>query len=282
MSRVRTPVLAALLFACGCNPGFKPYSLIRDLSVLAVKADPPELGPRQSAHLQAVVVDPQGRTLGREWDYCVVPASVSLDADQACAVPPVDGGTPGWVTPIGTGDDATVTMPALPPQALGLPDETDGLYLPVRLIVTTGDRALTTIYPLRFALIPPPNHNPRIADVLRLPDPVSGDEGGPLADGTPVHAGAQVALRGTFADGSAETYLVFDTQTKMPTMRTEVLRASWFATHGSFSQEHTGTDQPDTVLQVDADAPVGPLDVWLVLRDDRGGTDFLHRALVVE
>jgi hypothetical protein len=96
-----------------------------------------------------------------------------------------------------------------------------------------------------------------------------------------VHPRGKVTLRAIFASGSAETYQVaLPGQTRTVI---ELLNASWYATAGSWSEQVTGEAKPDTVWTADIHLPpVGSLiDVWVVGRDERGGTDFLHRVLVL-
>ena len=76
--------------------------------------------------------------------------------------------------------------------------------------------------------------------------------------------------------GGAEPYGYFDPLTRSVRDRHESMRVSWVATAGSFKYDHTGrtgserdklaTDDPWT-----APGSAGPVDVWVVLRDSRGG-----------
>jgi hypothetical protein len=61
------------------------------------------------------------------------------------------------------------------------------------------------------------------------------------------------------------------------------LNATWYATAGSWSELITGEAKPDTVWTVDIHVPPpgSVIDVWVVGRDERGGSDFLHRAFVL-
>jgi hypothetical protein len=61
------------------------------------------------------------------------------------------------------------------------------------------------------------------------------------------------------------------------------LRVSWFATSGSFSESVTGEAKPDTVWHLDTHlpAPGATIDVYIVGREERGGTDFAHRAFIL-
>ncbi len=61
-------------------------------------------------------------------------------------------------------------------------------------------------------------------------------------------------------------------------MQRESLRVSWFATGGAFAHDVTGRAQTDTETFTQnvwtAPESPGPVYLWAVLRDDRGGVDF--------
>jgi hypothetical protein len=73
----------------------------------------------------------------------------------------------------------------------------------------------------------------------------------------------------------AERYVVFDTQSGGLVDQREGIAVSWFATGGAFDSDATG--RAGTDFQVTSDngwqtpAASGPVTVWVVLRDDRGG-----------
>jgi len=50
--------VAALLLAAGCGESFKPESVVTDLRVLGIRAEPAELRPGEATALSALVVDP--------------------------------------------------------------------------------------------------------------------------------------------------------------------------------------------------------------------------------
>jgi len=79
--------------------------------------------------------------------------------------------------------------------------------------------------------------------------------------------------------GGSEPFAYLDPETHVLVDRREAIRVSWFATAGSFSSDHTGRGQ-DEFTQPSSDntwtAPkeAGPVFMWVVLRDDRGGADW--------
>jgi len=189
------------------------------------------------------------------------------------------------------------------------PDSTGGYYLPIR--VETSDardsiafqrilcqpsgvvESVFTAYSANYV----PNENP-VARSLTL---LAGDAGTTLiAPDSPgvqpsvtVRAGTSVSLRVAWpscptqpaACGGAETYLLIDTATKELTTARESMVTSWYATAGTFALDRVGrsTDDPSTTVDNAWTAPTtaGPLHLWVVLRDARGGTGWASYTVTV-
>ena len=69
--------------------------------------------------------------------------------------------------------------------------------------------------------------------------------------------------------------------------RHETMRVSWSATAGTFGEDHTGrTESQFAKTSTDntwtAPDVAGRVVLWVVLRDDRGGTDFRSYELLVK
>jgi len=66
----------------------------------------------------------------------------------------------------------------------------------------------------------------------------------------------------------------------------EGIHVSWFATGGSFDLDRTGTDGSDTDTNStngwQPPSQSGPLHMWVVLHDDRGGVGWAGYALNVQ
>jgi hypothetical protein len=81
-------------------------------------------------------------------------------------------------------------------------------------------------------------------------------------------------------------YMVFDgdPRTTPPRSVTETVRISWYTTAGEFDTDVTGPAKPDTTLKLDKHqpAPGTTIDLWVVARDDRGGSDVMHRTLLFQ
>ncbi|MEY4578837.1 MAG: hypothetical protein RL701_3540 [Pseudomonadota bacterium] len=84
----------------------------------------------------------------------------------------------------------------------------------------------------------------------------------------------------------AEPYVQFDPLARRIAERREAMRISWFATGGEFESERTGqaeSEQPETSSVNLWTAPFDGRDIWLwvVIRDDRGGTSWSSYRLRV-
>jgi hypothetical protein len=116
------------------------------------------------------------------------------------------------------------------------------------------------------------NLNPAAAEILRAgPDPSSCEGGAPVA-GLPFPAGETVlcALAGA---GSVGRYPSCDSGEPVDVQ--EGLEWQWYVTGGEFP-EFDGIGNA-TGTTVDYVRPPGGFRVWAILRDDRGGTDWVRR-----
>ena len=290
---MRAHIFAALLL-CGCTNTFDPASLVEKLRVLAVKAEPPEIPFGATSTLTATTTNPGGATPTVTWDACLLPPSPGTGetVNSDCASLPE--GDP-MLVPFGNGDSVTATMPMLDASQIGLPDQTNGVYLPVRLKVEADGNTLDAFYSLRIYLgfllpgTPPANQNPTLTGIFTVPVADAGTaEESPLDAMTPapVHENYQLHLRALVTDDSQETYQVYDGNpaTTPPRTVTETVKISWFTTAGRFTNEVTGVDKPDTTLILDQHLPASGsvIDLWAVARDERGGSDVIHRTLLFE
>jgi hypothetical protein len=264
-------VTGCLAAGLGCqNFNDPPVTFVVGLRVLGVKAEPPEVPVGGNTMLNTLAVDTTGAAIAAAWSECLVPPLAGTAVNPACV-----GADASVRQPIGQGLMLTVTMPPVAAGALGSPDQTGGVYLPLVAEVSAETSALTTVYRLRLAGAAPANANPTIATVFQL------DASGAMVPldpsaATPVPSGGSVSLGVTFTPGSAQTYTAAD-----GTATVETLTTSWFCTAGDLSVEKTADTQPLTVLNLNQrlPAPGSQIDLWAVARDERGGTDFTHRTL---
>lgn len=84
----------------------------------------------------------------------------------------------------------------------------------------------------------------------------------------------------------AEAYVSYDLATRTVIDRRESMRVSWFATAGSFSDDRTGRDESDMGWTSDdtwtPPSTPGPVHLWVVLRDSRGGVDWQSYDVMVQ
>jgi hypothetical protein len=266
-------MLGALIALGGCQSfPDPPVSFVAGLRVLGIKAEPPEAAPGGTATLSALAVDTSGATPDVVWGACLATpkpgTAVNPDCIAAGAV----------LQPMGQGLSITATMPEVGAESLGGPDVTGGVYLPVVGDVRDPSGAVAAVYRWRLAGSAPANANPVLASVDRL-DPGGARVALDPASPTPVAAGEALSLGVTFAPGSAQDYTRIDGAAV-----TEILTTSWFCTAGTLSFEKTSAQQPQTVLKLDQRLPPGgsAIDLWAVARDERGGTDFAHRVLLLQ
>jgi hypothetical protein len=264
----------AALSGCQSFPD-PPVTFVAGLRVLGIKAEPPEVAAGASATVDTLAVDTSGATPGAAWSACMQPPLPGQTVNPDC----VAVASAPYLQPIGNGLTISVTMPEVTATALGAPDATGGVYLPLVADVSVPSSAVTAVYRLRLLTDAPANANPTIATVDLL-DAANGaltplDPTAP----TPVVAGSALSLGVTLAPGSAQTYVAAD-----GTSRTETVTTSWFCTAGDFSVEKTSDTQPLTILHLDQRLPAAgtPIDLWAVARDERGGTDFAHRILQLQ
>lgn len=280
----------ALFLACaalGCSDNFEPQYYVKDLRVIAVTADPPDIPPGATSTLTTTWANPGGPAPTFEWAVCGEPPSpTSGDINPDCAAN--DMGAP--LTPLpGNGPTVTVTMPTLTIPQLGLPDPSGGFYLPVRALITAGGQNLVSFYRVRYffgADSPnPPNHNPALAGVFTIPEADAGaaEQTALGPDDSPVvHAGEKLHLRAVLTDDSAETYVNPLHGTTDPV--TEIVTMTWYTTAGSLEHNVTGQATPDTTLTFDKRLPPSgsPVTIWIVAQDERGGTNVTQRQLTFE
>jgi hypothetical protein len=211
------------------------------------------------------------------------------------------------------GPDVPPAMMGMPPGRPTDPDPTGGYYQPVRLILPTNQTPLLGAEESRilcgvsgasgataaqFSMEYKPNTNPVLEGLGVVPKagsgsvtPLSPDD--VTSPGFSVAAGARIVLQaswppcpGPSMQGcGAETYAYYDPATQMLTMQQEVLTVSWFATAGSYDGDTSTIPSGDDATTVDngwtAPDTAGPVLLWLVLRDDRGGAAWQRYRLDV-
>ena len=261
---MRAPALVAVTLACtaaGCSKSdLSDAAFVDGLRLLGAQAEPPEAAPGEMVTLRAWVVDPHGGSIAVTWSACLLPGNGV--ANPACT----DGSGDSLVA-LGSGETLTVVVPPVERAALGPPDVTDGVYVPIVVHVSGSKEALDAVYRLRLAGTQARNHNPTLALIDGLPD-----------DPEPTHQGQQWTLIARYGGQSVEHYRVASTGSDVD----ETLTTQWFASGGTFPNQPVGGTAVQT-LSIDRALPPtgGTIDLWVVGHDERGGTAMLHHTLIM-
>ena len=94
-----------------------------------------------------------------------------------------------------------------------------------------------------------------------------------------------MSFEASWSADTVETFPVYNIQSASLSPQREAMRVSWFATAGELEHDVSGRAADDLALTADNDwtapATAGPVHLWLVLRDSRGGVDFAEFLLDV-
>ncbi|MCA9666809.1 MAG: hypothetical protein KC503_14515 [Myxococcales bacterium] len=276
-------VLGALLVAGACTPDFEDPWLVKDLRILAIAADPPEvlvpIGPLPAqapkVNVRTLVVDPRKaadatvrwwvRACSADEDNCddaayaediVAPKTTRLDAIQFEVVASLELITKSLENDIFRGFGG---VPVLVELHIDDPDGPEVIGLK-RLV---------------YGVIDPPqkvgNKNP-VLDVIKADD-------APIAAKVEAKAGDKVVFLPEPVDTSKEKYVV-RTFTGGERTLDEYLSYFFFVTSGALSHERTGGKPnqfvenkkvEDITSEWTAPEEPGSGTLWVVVRDDRGG-----------
>jgi hypothetical protein len=308
--RTRACLITALL-AGACRPEVgAPASLIAGPRIIAVRQEPPEVAPGDAVMAELLAVEPGGRASpdAVSWDLCVAPKPPAENnvVSRACA----DG--PG-LQPAGMGVLVALTVPVTacalhgpdtPPTRPGEPplrprdaDVTGGYYQPFSVRwPAPGEQAFSLErihcnlpgvsvdvaqdFGKRYVM----NRNPAIAGLRG-----DGTTLAPVADATPalvVAAGHRVSLELSWPSEARERFPVFDVSQRQIVDHLEELVASWFVTGGTIELDRTGRGEAESETTVTnswtAPDTAGPVHLWVVLRDNRGGNGVAQYLLIVQ
>jgi hypothetical protein len=300
-------LLLVLLASSACGFSFDSPSLVKDLRVLSIQVDPPELTPESTGPLsvRALVVDPQGgQTVTWSYALCLVAPSAGTGSAARCpdGSPALVGGT----TPL----DQIGFFAPLSPAIAAILSSKQALAPQVKLELTVGDAPLYAEKALTLTPEPvagqAPNQNPVVSQLI--------------FDGMPWLASAPLALKfgqcsderketitnadrskstfcthlllPTFDDAQQQLYSALSATTGQVTLQQEKLRVAWFADQGvlnhATTQQAGATNNPTasgdlTNVWRETDGLSGALvTFWFVVRDGRGGESWEIRQLQFE
>lgn len=273
--RARVALVAlVVLVACiaACAEELTPQSLVYDMRVLAVRAEPAAVAPGDTVHLDALVVDPFGneRPIARLWAACLNPPAAS---PARC----LEGGAP-----IVLGDQPSADF-EIPEDALaGRESGMLGVLLFVCAGGTisfaeagaacSGEGAAQIAAVKRVPILAAPdNANPEIAEVQLDGVPFIGS----LAELSSCASDCSPHVLGVVAtEGSAQPYTLDGAPTA------EELVSSFSATSGQMEVPF-GFGAATEVEWTPPDA-TGLVLFWFALRDDRGGVTWTERQALVQ
>jgi hypothetical protein len=269
-------VLPSSLLA-GCAEDFVPGSVVEDLRVLALPADPPELGLGETVTVRAVTAAPGGAPPASvSWSFCPLtlgPQAAYRCIDPRCELPLVPAAD-GSVTadPVAAALACAAALGGVPGGggAPGTVPET--VEAVVRYLADDG-AGLTREAVQRVTVWtagPPParNANPVITGVeigglpaTPCPDPATCPASGRLP------AGGKLALAVDVDPASLEAYVDGAGRTL-----TESVVVSFFTTAGRFTGERGQAPRAETELEATKlAAGTAEALLWVVARDLRGG-----------
>lgn len=304
--RAHLCVLAVFVTAC-TNAQFSPETLVKDLRVLSISAEPPEVAPGEFAKLSVLKSDPAaaGAVTTVIWVGCEPdPQDLGRSACNDASIllrPTQITDYPEGLQLLGFGITAQYhsmnqVFDVLPADssirrsgsvgqvlALVIGEEVDPLATGDKLreyfarierketpVVVALTRVLVSEKPAAER-----NKNPGIVDLL-----VNGAKH-PKNGRLPVKAGSRSKFTVAVPDDVRQTYL--EEQPTGAVMKTETVVGAWYSSNGRFSRERfdvTSTDATVFIAPGSADFPEDPVPdrrsglIWLVVRDNRGGQAF--------
>lgn len=304
----------SLFFVClafaGCEDmGFEEFGEVTKLRVLAIRVDPPEIGPGETAVIDALVVNPGGEEIAYLWEVCAF--TDGPDAYYRCAEQ--DG------QPLGAplGNTASVALPYDTVEAVlgdideicdelaeidlgdfaGLPSCDRGFPVTIRLTVMVGDGQGESVEVATSGLLllneeeaalGTSNNRPLLDGVL-LDNRTSAGAPIPIVLDEENSAELQALVE---PDSAAERY-ENTTDDGNTTEERERLQLTWFSTIGTiertwtyYSEESVTTAElQSNLLDLTTGVTEGVVGdagvLYLVLRDTRGGLDFLQQEFVI-
>lgn len=293
------PALLSCLALLACSDDvveFTPASYIERMRILGVRADPPEIAPGEETELTALVADPYaagGRALTYVWLTCDPDATAPLGSactrqGTAGSLDDIIENPPPGLNFIPIRHKITYTAPvnALDALAHDTLERERGVTATIMLVVIEGDfREIQNPDAIRQIAIKRVRIADRVADRNRNPSVGTLTiDGAPTIEGqrAPAKFGAGVELIATASEGSAETF-----RRRLPDGSflddQEQSLFSWFTTSGSYDSESsfgTRTESGKPLkLFLPAAGPDAVLEVFVVLRDARGGIDWARRRL---
>jgi hypothetical protein len=299
-AKIWSLALASLtpLVVAGCAGDFDPAARVTDLRVLAVRADSPYAAALQTVHLEALAVDPAGRTVTWAWGLCINPASSSATSclqsvDHASIVVEENKTTfdftlPGDViTSLPIDGAARASAGAIVVACPGELTLQTGA-VPLRCVDRATGRALATheyVVGVKrvFARAVDKNDNPVIDGLTwdgvdwpagEIKDVIPCDEPGNDYDACSQNEQhvIRVGIPASSIEKGRDSFgIPFDEQ----------IVVQYFATEGIFEHEVTTADAPSSGWVARRSSAGRDVKMWFVVHDDRGGVSWMERTVRV-
>lgn len=293
-------LLATLLL--GCDPGFRPETLVENMRLIGVSATPANLAPGETALVSALVLDPSRTSpstvlwLGCEADPYNLNRSPCANPEVLQDPSALTGGTgmlPPGVTVIGLNDRAAYTVPAglfdvLAPEDPRRGKGTVGQVIAFAVAETVSPQApmeelqalfervqrkevksVIALFRINVSEAPVRNANP-VVDSL-----VVANEPWPRNARFFVKEQEPITLDVLAPESSFEPF-VLETPTG-PEMKTERILTAWYSTSGRFSETSTALGEGVKTIFTAPGSAQDPVPerrtgtLYTVFRDTRGG-----------
>lgn len=292
-------IVATVAFACGSEreTELKPASYIDKLRILAIKAEPPEAAPGENVALSALIADPYAgiRRVGHLWVQCDPSTGGALgnacaqqntlrsfnpdDLPEGVRIFPLFFDFAFYRAPFGALDELEVDSI----------ERRRGLTATILLVAWEGGSLEELDSPLvtrqmaikRVRIADPQevaNENPQISSLTLDGEPFDA------FDIPQVKAGSTIELAASSTPESVQTFVrvLPDGSTEK---QVEQNVFSWYTRGGRFTQGLSYSSRTESGDPIGLELPeVGTLpndvlEIWVVLRDARGGTDWAKRRL---
>jgi hypothetical protein len=296
MNRFKTFWFCSVVLATACNaPPNQQQFLVDTVRPIAVISEPAELRPNQGATLRITYAAPVGQPLPTQTTWALCLASKAPSEDNVVSPACLDGNQ----QQLGTSSDFTIaaTIPADACARFGpdtpsgdfrprSADSTGGYYQPISVRSAQSNDADDQAFALVRIVCNLPGAPAQLAQQYARDYRVNVAPSLSLDVPAQVSANAAVQLTATWNDNARESYLWFDSSSASLQNRRESFRISWFVTSGSLPLDATVVDEQSdatsSAITWSTPASVGPVTLWAVMRDSRGGIAIQSATIVVE
>ncbi|MFK7929421.1 MAG: hypothetical protein AB8H79_14595 [Myxococcota bacterium] len=266
--------------ATACLPAFDdPTAVVDEPRILAVRSEPAEARPGDPVRWRALIAAPEDATPDTvpEWAWCLQPRAVDERTAVTAACLTGEDRTPiPAQTPVPTdacarfGPNPPPTTGDEPPRRPADPDPTGGYYLPVHAGTDEAEafgfvrlrcdlpgvtRAVFDAFQDRYRT----NQHPGIIDFDAPPE---------------TEAGVAHTLVLRTDDKAAEPFVRYDVDIADLVDETETLTAHWYTTGGALGRSASPVIEGQASVEWTAGPGDEPIQLWVVVRDNRGGVSW--------